>query len=787
MSETHNQPRIIHGALLTRRRFLTGSGAMVVSVAVLPGLASAATNPKSPPDKVGLDASRPASWIEIHADNSVVIRTGKCDFGQGSIYTAYPQIIAEELEVSLSSIKHVVSGDTDRTPDGGGTFGLLRTNVLNLRKVAAYTREALLDIAAAQWSVPRTSLAVKDGVISGGGKQLTYGDMVAGQALQLTIPVSGELVSFRGLVVEGEPPLKDASQYKIIGQSVPNPIIAEKVSARTTWVADVKLPGMLHGRVIHPRTLGSKLLAAGKLDRKTHPTARTVVVGNLLGVVAQSEWETIQAARQVASGTRWSDWEGLPGSDGLHQYLREQARWDPVPVTESTHNRGNPRAAFDGAPHVLSCSSELPYHKHAPIGPSMALADVAADGRITVHTHTQNPQFLRSHLALMLGISPTKVIIRTYPGPGHYGRSNGGNAGAEAEAVLLSREVGQPVRLHWMRADDLQWSTQSAPAYADVRIAVDKNGKISAYEADHYGPPMQDDRPIGALLAGLPTIDAPVPNHKNPEPVQGMANFMADGWVYSAVENVAERAHSTWQIGQQQSPLDVGLRDHSMRTPTQFQQNFPREVAISEAASLVGMDALAFRILNTQDRRLKNLLTRLRSESGWQERPSPRPDAKASGSTPQPGRGVSVMFRGNGYWVSACEVSVVPDTGLVSVDRVTVVVDTGVVVNPMQLKRQVQAGALMGVSQAMYEEVSFDKSAVTDSDWISYPILKMGDMPQLNVVLAPDPETTIYGQGSEGANALLPSAIAAAVFDATGKSIRRLPMQPDNVKTMLQS
>ena len=145
------------------------------------------------------------------------------------------------------------------------------------------------------------------------------------------------------------------------------------------------------------------------------------------------------------------------------------------------------------------------------------------------------------------------------------------------------------------------------------------------------------------------------------------------------------------------------------------------------------------------------------------------------------------MFRGNGYWVSACEVSVVPDTGLVSVDRVTVVVDTGVVVNPMQLKRQVQAGALMGVSQAMYEEVSFDKSAVTDSDWISYPILKMGDMPQLNVVLAPDPETTIYGQGSEGANALLPSAIAAAVFDATGKSIRRLPMQPDNVKTMLQS
>ena len=385
----------------------------------------------------------------------------------------------------------------------------------------------------------------------------------------------------------------------------------------------------------------------------------------------------------------------------------------------------------------------------------------------------------------MLNVPAANVIVKTYPGPGHYGRSNGGSAGAEAEAVLLSQAARKPVRLQWMRAEDLQWSTQSAPAYARVRVAITEKGKIIAYEADHYGPPMQDDRPIGALLAGLPTIDPPISNHKNPDPVHGMANFMADAWVYDSVPNVQERAHSTWQIGQVESPLNVGLRDHSMRTPTQFQQNFPREVAMSEAASLAGIDPLAFRIRNANDRRLVNLLKRLKAEADWDDRPSPRSGASAEGSKLQRGRGVSAMFRGNGYWGCACEISVTPSTGEVTVESVTIVVDTGVVVNPMQLKRQVQAGALMGVSQAMYEEVTFNKSRVTAMDWYTYPILRMADMPKLKVVLAPDPETDVYGQGSEGANALVPSAIASAVFDATGKTIRNLPLRPEKVKAML--
>jgi nicotinate dehydrogenase subunit B len=208
--------------------------------------------------RTSLDATQPASWIEVHADDTVLIRTGKCDFGQSSIYTAYRQIVAEELGVSFDAITTVMSGDTDRTPDGGGTFGLLRTNVLNLRKAAAYTREAVLEL-------------------------------VAGQDLRLTIPVGGELTSFFGIQVLGNPPLKPASAYTIVGKPHKNSIVRPKISGETVWVGDVKLPGMLHARVVHPVTLGSKLVAAGKVDKGRFPGAQVVVIGNLVAVVSASE------------------------------------------------------------------------------------------------------------------------------------------------------------------------------------------------------------------------------------------------------------------------------------------------------------------------------------------------------------------------------------------------------------------------------------------------------------------------------------------------------------------
>jgi len=615
---------------------------------------------------------------------------------------------------------------------------------------------------------------------------MSYGELVKGQQLKLTIPVTGDLTSMFGLTVTGNPPMKPASQYTIVGKSYPNTVTPSKVSAKEVWVTDVRVPNMLHGRVVHPKTVGSTLVSVGELNKSLYPNAQVVVKGNLVGVVAPTEWEAINAAQQIAADTKWTDWKGLPGHAQLHTWLRNEADWKTTPSTKGEKNHGDVSSALTGASKNLSASYELPYMKHAPIGPTIAVGDVRSDGTVFVHTHNQNPQALRGQIAMMLGTSVDNVVIRIYAGPGHYGRSNGGNAGAEDEAVILSKAVGRPVRVQWMRPDAFQWSTQSPPGLSNIRMSWDANGTITAYQADHFMPAMQDDRLVGAVLAGLPTPPPPGPN-ADPGSISSTVNGLSDPWVYDKVANVAEAGHGTFQLGQKASPLAVGLRDHSMRTPGQLQQNYPRELAISEAAAHAGLDAIEFRMRQTTDARLIGVLKAVRDASGWQTRKAPGPKAAASGSTAVSGQGVSVMLRSGTYWACVCQVSVVPSSGKVSVDKYTIAVDPGIVVNPLQLKRTIEGGALMGLSHAIYEEMTFDESGVTSRDWRSYPILTMADVPEVKVVIVENRAVGAYGGGSEAANALAVSAIAAAFFDATGKPARRLPLKPAYVQSVLKA
>ena len=625
-----------------------------------------------------LDPTVPNSWFEIHANNTILIRTGRVDFGQSTVTTAYKQIVAEELSVPFEAVTAVVMGDTDQTPDGGVSAAYLEYGAVNLRKAAAYTHQALLDLAAKRIGVDTGALTVKDGVVAGGGKRLTYGELVHGQQLTLSIPVTGDLTSFMGLTVTGNPPMKPVSQYTIIGRSYLNYVTESKVRAEETWASDVRLPGMLHARVVHPKTLGSTLMAAGRVDTKRFPNAQVVVKGNLVGVVAPTEWEAIGAAQQVAADTTWSEWKALPGHGNLFGWMREEADWKAAPVTTSQKSQGTVPPALAAASQKLAATYEIPFMKHAPIGPTMAVADV-----------------------------------------------------------------------------------------------------------HHYMPAMQDDRPVGALLAGLPTM--PPPGLK-PEPgtIGSIVNGSSDLWLYDRVPNLAEYGHGTYQLGQKASPIAVGLRDHTMRTPGQFQQNFPRELAISEAAALANMNPLAFRLRHTKDERLIGVLHAVRDASGWQSRPSPNPQARATGSTPVTGQGVSVIFRAGTYWACVCQVSVTPSTGNVVIGKYTIAVDPGIVINPLQLKRQVEGGTVMGISHALHEELMFDESGVTSRDWRTYPILTMAEVPEINVVILSNPQVGSYGGGSEAANALAAPAIAAAVLDATGKVMRRLPLKPEYVQAMLK-
>ncbi len=783
MTITREEPVNVFGAALTRRSFIKAGGVLFVGFGIVgPAIPNAFGETVSSSNT--LDPTLPSSWIEIHPDNTILIRSGKTDSGQSTLYTAYRQIVAEELNATFEAVTTVITGDTDRTPDGSGASNFLGSGMPNIRKAAAYTYQALLELASERLGVPKSELSVKEGVVSGGGKSMSYGDLVKGRQLKLTIPVTGNLINKKGLTIAGDPPMKPVSQYTIIGKSYKNTATTDKVTARAQWATDVRLPGMLHARVVHPKTLGSTLISAGELDTNRFPNARVIVKGNLVGVVAPTEWEAIQAAQQVSDATKWTDWKGLPGNANLFKFLREEADWKTARVTKSDKSRGEVEPAMAAATKKLSATYEFPYLKHAPIGPTMALADAHPGGMVYVHNHNQNPQELRGEIAQMLGVTIDHVVVRCYAGPGHYGRSNGGNSGAEDEAVILSMAVGRPVRVQWMRPDDLQWSTQSPAAFADVEIALDAHGKITAFQVDHYMPAMEDDRPVGALLAGMPTMDAP---NQNADPITSTVNRLDDPWVYDGVPVLMERGHGTFQIGQKESPLAIGVRDHQLRTPYQFQQNFMRELAISEAASLAGADSIQFRIDHATDDRVIGVLKAVREGCGWETRPSPVTNPVSTGNRPVQGRGVSVMFRSKSYWACVCEISITPDTGAIRVEKATVAVDPGIVVNPMQLKRQIEGGTIMGISYALLEEVKFDESAITDRDWSTYPILTMSDIPSIKVVILNRPEVGAYGNGSEAANALAAPAIAAAFFDATGKIARRFPLKPEYIQSVLKA
>src|SRR5579859_6604284 len=368
-----------HGAeiatVITRRSFVKAGGALFVSLALPRSLFAAADGPV-PSEQNLLDPAKLASWLELRSDGTILARTGRAEIGTG-MSAFYPQMIAEELRVQPDCIT-LVMGDTDKTPDGGYSAGFL-SGAANVRKVAAYTYQALLELASSQLDVPTSALTVTDGMVSGGGKSISYGKLIEGHQLDLKIPVTGSPMGFAppgsnsvagldwagmdGLAVAGNPPMKPVSEYKVIGTSYPMPGIRDKVTGQTQWSCDVMLPGMLHARMVRPPTMGSTLISVGEVDKKTFPTAEVVRKGNLVAVVSPNEWEAVSALRSVATSTKWSSWSGLPGSENLTQTMRSYAWGAP---DASKGDAGKVAVAMEKASKTISATYEQPYIKHAP-------------------------------------------------------------------------------------------------------------------------------------------------------------------------------------------------------------------------------------------------------------------------------------------------------------------------------------------------------------------------------------------------------------------------------------
>ena len=759
---------------LTRRDFIKVGGVLAASVVVPSALGA----PRVGTDTT-LDPSSLMSWLEIHADGSIIARTGKTETGT-SASAFYAQVIAEELDVPAASVS-LIMGHTDETPDGGFSAGFLY-GVTNLKKVAAYTRQALMRLAAAKLDVPEEKLTVKDGVMSGEGAQVGYGDLVKGQQLDLTISVDGAMptidptsavgmAGLLGISVMEDPPTKAVANYKVVGTSYGRPGIRDVVMGKPVYSGDVVLPGMWHARMVRPSTLGSTLQSIGTLDRSRFPTAEVVVKESFVAVVSPNEWEAVQAARIVARTTRWTSWSGLPSTDNLTEVLRA-AEWTLV------GRKGEPakvNAALASATRIVSATYEGPYVRCAPIGAYVAVADVSADGMVTIWAQSAHPQGARANIANTLGVPFDNVTIRWAEGAGQYGRTTLGGDGAMADAAILSQLLGKPVRVEWTIAEDLTWSSVSPPWYAEVQVGLDPRGNMVAFKSDWYAGHENDARMLGAILAGMPTL--------TPGPAQAYGAALATVWPYDKTPAL-EQAFFTDNIAN--TAAAGGLRGNMMRTPQQRQQNVALEGIITEAAAAAGTDQVEFRLRHTTDTAFAGVLKAVAEAHGWEPRPSPNPAAGRAGSTPVAGRGVGVVLRSGAPWVAMADVEITPSTGGVRLTAFTVGIDVGKVMNPRHLKSMLEGGVVMGIGEALFEEVTFDRSKVTSDNWNRYRIPHMKDIPDIKTVFMSRDDRGIHG-GGEAANAVAPPAIMAAFFDATGVMPRRTPLKREYVLSLLAS
>jgi CO/xanthine dehydrogenase Mo-binding subunit len=746
-----------------RRDFLKGTGILIVSFS-LPALtktafAQSGTPANTKTKTVALDDVD--AFLAIDPTGGVTLYSGKVDLGTG-IGTALTQIVAEELDVPFARV-HVIEGDTALTPAQGKTWGSLsiQNGGMQIRQAAATARHALLQEAAKRLGVSAEDLIVEQGTVRSrsGGKQVTYGELIGGKTFSLKL--------------DKQAPLKDPATYKIVGQPVPRFDIPEKMTGQFTYMQDFKVPGMLHGRVVRPAAIGATLLSVDESWVKDVPgLVKVVRQGNFLGVVAESEWGAIRAAQKLKAN--WSNWEGLPEQSKLWEHVRATK----VNKDDVTSNVGNAEPALEQAAKRLSATYNFAIHTHGSIGPSCAVAEIK-DGKLTCWSSSQGTHDLRQQLAAMLSMPDTDVRAIYLEGSGCYGRN--GHEDAAADAVLLARAVERPVRVQWMREDEHGWDPKGPPTLMDLQAGLGANGNVVAWYSQVYVPESATGsvnvKLVAAELAGLPHETGMVPGN--------IIQNTAIPYTFPNIRTVAHRLAET------------PFRPSWIRAPGRMQNTFCNESFMDELAAAVGADPLEFRLRYLNDPRGVELLKRLASFAQWQGRALSGPASpdrtslrttKQKGGDVATGRGLTYIKYelARTYVGAVADVEVNRKSGEIRVKHFAVVQDCGQIINPDGVKNQVEGNVTQTVSRVLKEEVTFDRSRVTSLNWASYPILTFPEMPDVDIDLIDRPTEKPWGVGEPSA-AVVPSAIANAVFDAVGVRLRSVPFTPTKVRAAMQS
>lgn len=736
---------------VSRRAVLKGTGALVVSFSLAPAAVAqeAAPPPTVKPKLPGSLSVNPYldSWIRIDAGNAVTVLSGKAELGQG-IKTALTQVAAEELDIPADRIT-LITADTGRTVNEGYTAGShsMQDSATAIRNAAAQMRDLLIAEAARKLNVAADQLKTDgNGSIVGPG----------------TTPVSyGSLIDSTLQHVQAQPVsnFRDPATFKVMSTSMRRVDIPAKVTGGEAYVQDMRLPGMVHARVVRPPSYGAKLVDLDLSAVNSMPGVLKVIRnGDFLAVVATQEFQAVKAMRTLAAAARWTEKSILPANDPLPDVIRS------MPSKDSKILNNHASAGASGV--TIEATYTRPYQSHGSIGPSCAVAQMA-DGQLTVWTHTQGVYPDRAAIAEMLHMPNEKVRCIHVQGSGCYGHNGADDAAADAALIAVAMN-GSPVRVQWMREQEHAWEPYGPAMVSKAVASLDSSGKIVDWKYDVWSN-THSMRPgtAGSLLAAqhiedhfvLPDpIPLPLPEgggDRNAIPLYAFAN--------------AEVVHHFIP--------EMPLRISAMRSLGAYTNIFAIESFMDELARTAKQDTVAFRLNHLEDARARDVIRLASEKFGWDK------------YQPVEGRGRGFAFARYknlaAYCAVALEIEANRETGQVRVVRAVSSVDAGQVVNPDGIRNQIEGAIMQATSWTLYESVTFDSTRITSIDWATYPILRFDGVPDsIDVHIIDRPRQPFLGAGEAGQGPTA-AAIANAIADATGQRIRDLPFTAAKIKAAI--
>lgn len=743
----------------TRRDALKGTGALVVSFALAPGNGFS----QALATLVGSPSTEVDGWLSIAADGTVTAFTGKCEIGQG-LYTVQTQLVAEELCVPVARVT-LIQCQTGITPDQGVTSGAQshpqNFNHANLALAGATAREALMQMASRHFGAAVDQLSVRDGVVTHQTRTVTYGELVGGKRFNLALDTRAQR--------------RHPREWTVLGAPVKRLDMPAMVTGRLEYVHNVRVPGMVHGRVVRPPTVGATLVSVDERSVSAMPGfIKVVIKQDFVGVVFEKQWQAVQAASRIA--VTWKPGRALPPQATFYDHLRRQPSRDTLLVDSKDVD-----AKLASAAQVVRATYLHPYHMHGSVGASCAVADVKAD-RATVWSPTQGVYPQRDSCALVLGLPKDRVRVIYSRGSGCYG-INGADT-VSYDAALLSQAVGRPVRVQLSRMDEMAHENFGLAFVVDQRVGLDGNGNILAWDYEAWSP-VRGGRPgygqpgnqVTGYLAGFPPAPF-TPRSPAPQPTGRLANGqnVVPSYVTGAINGASGGTGTVRSERMLSHVVPSPFWTGPLRSPNRLQNTFAHECMMDELAAAAKADPVEYRLRHLRDPRLRAVVQAAAKAANWETK---RNVESGLSRTILSGRGIAcVLYEGdNGYCAMVADVDVNRETGAIDVTRLVMALDCGPISNPDGLRNQAEGGALHGLSRALFEEVTWDAEKVTSVDWRTYRTFPVGfRIPRLETVLINTMDAEANGAG-ETSITVTAAAIGNAIFDATGVRLRQVPFR----------